>query len=138
MTDPNREVWRTLPTGPTKHFHDASGKLLATIAIAPTDDGRFDVGVARCRHTDSPTRSWGRKLALERLDRFQKYKSASSSEKAQKYAVVEREIKKGLLRSFSREELVQLITENPFAKEDTPYCQEDYDARRASRRSLKK
>lgn len=49
------------------HFIDVNGRLVATIASEPLEDGFVAVACSICSKQDSPTRERGRQIALGRL-----------------------------------------------------------------------
>ena len=129
--------WRGLPTGPLRYFYQEDGekktRLVAVIAVHKNDDGKFDVGVARCRSKpqwgeglDVPNRVFGRNLAKERLDRLLKFKAfpAELSDEQKKLAKqhLREQRKKLILSGLSKEDLELLCSTNPFVG---VYCPED-------------
>lgn len=85
-----------------RHFRNADGRMIATIATQDLPDGNIAVGLSRVHDRDQPSRSKGRLITSQRLSAFA---NGRMSEHA-----------KSRCHGFSmtREELVNMIHRNPF------------------------
>jgi hypothetical protein len=83
------------------------GKLVASIATQENADGTIAIAVARCNKSDSPNRKEGRRLAEERLWRFQQWKRGGLYGIIQE--VAESDASRSLVMDVSRNELINLI-----------------------------
>lgn len=99
-----------------RHFHDTTGRMIASIVSERLPNDLFAVAISRCNRSDKPTRERGRELALERLDRFNSLNGRGVKLSDEETARAKRELNKRFVFECEHKYLIELVKSNPFLK----------------------